>query len=264
MGDGIHVEQKAGIGSQTTQIGNQNNYYGLSPQEACNMTMQLFCDNFPKLQETASKVALERVNELMNEIAQKIERKKLGDMSPFGDPDVQYAVYEAQKNYARFGTKEMLSYLSELIVGRVQNNHTNICLKVSIDKAIELVPMLTSNHLDALSLLCITCKVQSRKVRTITDLKEYLNKIYVTFRKADLASIPYLNMLGCLELYLHDPVEQYAKIYGFDKDLVNMVCPDLIKRTYGDFTTSHVGTVLALTNAGIKWNKEYTLSNWIY
>ena len=264
MSDNITVEQKAATRSNTTQIANQNNYYGLTPKEACDMALQLFYENFPKLEKIAREIVEKRMDELMKEIAQKVEDKKIVDMSPFGDPDVQYVMYEAQKNYARFGTKEMLSHISELIVSRIQHNHGKICLKVAIDKAIELVPMLTESQLDILSLLFFTCKVKLNTIKDIHQLKEHLEEITLAFAKAELSSMSYLNMLGCLELRLHDPVEIYATSYNFREKDVETICPEIIKKTRGDYTTSHIGTILAIVNAESKTPYNFNPEIWIH
>lgn len=70
MGDNTTITQKAAIGSDTIQIGTQNNNYynGLTPTQASQLAINLFMDNFPKLQEAAMKTVQERVNELIREI----------------------------------------------------------------------------------------------------------------------------------------------------------------------------------------------------
>lgn len=259
----ILVEQKAAIGSHTTQIATQNNYYGLSPKEACDLAIEMFNENFPKLKEVAREVVEKRVDELMTEIATQIGRKGLTDMSPFGDPDVQYVIFEAQKNYARFGTKDQLSTLSELVVERIKNHHEKICLKVAIDKAIEIVPMLTAEQLDALSLLFLSCRVIRSDIHNLQQLSDYLNKISSVFANADFSSISYLNMLGCLELYLHNPARDYAKMYKFTEKEVEEICPEIIKETEGDYSTSHIGTILAIVNIELKMNTKFNPSLWI-
>lgn len=138
------IQQHSAFGSQTTQIGVQNNYTGISPESACNMAINLFHDNFPKLQEEARKIVEERIKELMDSVEKKLITRKVEDMTPFTNPDVQYAIFQAQKNYARFGAEERLNILSDLIVNRVENDNTDIILKVAIDKAIEIAPILNS------------------------------------------------------------------------------------------------------------------------
>lgn len=39
MSDSINVIQKAAVGSDTTQIANQNNYYGMTAQEASDLAI---------------------------------------------------------------------------------------------------------------------------------------------------------------------------------------------------------------------------------
>ena len=64
MSDETKIIQKAALGSDTTQIGEQNNYYGMTAEEASNLAIKLFMDNFPRLQEEAKKIAKERAEEL--------------------------------------------------------------------------------------------------------------------------------------------------------------------------------------------------------
>ena len=66
MTDNITITQKSSIGSETTQIANQTNYYGLTPEEASKLAIDLFLNNFPKLQKEAMKTAQSRVDELVS------------------------------------------------------------------------------------------------------------------------------------------------------------------------------------------------------
>lgn len=56
MSNETKIIQKAAIGSDTTQIGSQNNYYGITAEKASELAIKLFMDNFPKLQEDAKKL----------------------------------------------------------------------------------------------------------------------------------------------------------------------------------------------------------------
>lgn len=72
MSDETKIIQKAALGSDTTQIGEQNNYYGMTAEEASNLAIKLFMDNFPRLQEEAKKIAKERAEELCKNIVDKL------------------------------------------------------------------------------------------------------------------------------------------------------------------------------------------------
>ena len=259
----IEIIQRGGIGSDTTQIGIQNNYTGISPSDACDLAMKLFYDNFPKLQACAEETAKKRVEELSEEIVGKLQKSDVTNLEPFKDPDVQYVLFEAQKNYARFGTKEMLENLSDLIVKRVKYHEGDFVLKVAIDKAIEVVQMLTPEQLDLLSLLFICSRVKFDNINNIKSLESFFTLLNTAFQKADFSAIHYLNMLGCLQLFLFDPIEEHVRIYGFKKDEVEKICPNLIKNMQGDYSTSPMGTILAILNAeaklGISFNGSVKL-----
>lgn len=250
----VEVNQRTAFGSTATQIGVQNVYQGLSPTEACALATQLFYDNFPKLQEYARKIVDERISELMDEIAKKLNDKKIQDMSPFADPDVQYATYEAQKSYARFGSKDRLSILAELIASRVQHNSGNILLKTSIDKAIEIAPMLTSSQLDTLSLLSLTNQIQLSSITSLESLQQYVTTISDVFKNADLSkqSTLYLVMIGAMQFQLHNAYEFLARTYGLNPSTVKSICPELILKLSGDFLPSQPGIILGSINASEK------------
>lgn len=258
----IEVNQKAAPGSNATQIGQQNIYNGMSPDQACQMALNLFNQNFPKLQAIAKETAEKRANEFCQEAVQKIVKNGIEDFSPFSDPDVQYTLYEAQKNYARFGTSDMLNSLTSLVAKRVEHDKDFI-LKISIDKAIEITPLLTPAQLDYLSILFICTKTKNRNIVTIEDLKRDLETTAEAFSAADFSSTSYLYMLGCLQLMLHFTPQILAKVYNFKENQVKKICPPIIEQTTGDYTTSYVGTILAIANAEAKTKMRFDPKIWI-
>ena len=264
MSDNIEVTQRAGLGSEVTQIGTQIVYEGLSPAEACKLATDLFAENFPKLQDQAMKTVNARVDELMATVAKKLEEKNTTDMAAFSEPDVQYAVCEAQKSYARFGTKEMLATLSSLIANRVEYNNDNICLKVAIDKAIEISGLLTRKHLDYLALLFSVSQVKFGGINDIEQLKSRLLMLNSFYPKVDTSVFSYLNLLGCLQLGLVDVSEVLGKAYNLPKDQVKTICPDNILQLTGDYTTSHVGTILAITHLEATTPFRFNPEIWVH
>ena len=263
MSELINVEQKSAFGSETTQIATQNNYYGLTPQQACQMAMGLFYDNFPKLQEEAKALVEKRVKKLMDEIAVQICKKNITDMSPLAEPDIQYTIYEAQKNYARFATNESLSTLSSLVAERIKQNDSGICLKVAIDKAISIVGMLSPAQMDHLSILFIATKVKFSDIKTMADFQarfEYLSEVFSSARNSNWS---HLNMLGCLQLDLPDVCDISADKYGLAVSEIKKNCPQLVQNLSGDFSVSPVGAVIAMVNAEQKTSFQFNPKIWI-
>ncbi len=89
----IKQEQKGGIGSNNTQIGEQNNYYGLTPQQASEIAIKLFMDNFPKMMEECKTVAKERATECAQKTIQKYVEKNGSNCENFKDVDVMYTFW---------------------------------------------------------------------------------------------------------------------------------------------------------------------------
>lgn len=192
----------------------------------------------------------------------KIQKCSANDYSVFKEPDTQYILYEAQKNYARFGTKEMLETLTNLVSKRVEYNKETV-LKVSLDKAIEIAPMISQGQLDYLSMLFLCSRVKFNNIRTIEELKRHFEWIVQKFNGADFNSVEYLNMLGCLQIFILDIADNQSKVYGLNKENVDKICPNILKQLEGDYSTSYVGTVLAIINAQQKTGFDFKMETWI-
>lgn len=234
----------------------------LSAEDASKIAIGLFMDNFPKLQVEARKVAKERADEFCQEVMDKLQKCSANDYSVFKEPDTQYILYEAQKNYARFGTKEMLETLTNLVSKRVEYNKETV-LKVSLDKAIEIAPMISQGQLDYLSMLFLCSRVKFDNIKTIEELKQYLELIVQKFDGADFNSSEYLNILGCLQITLLDIIDVLSETYGLNKKDVDKICPDILRQLEGDYSTSYVGTVLAIINAQQKTGFDLKMETWI-
>lgn len=264
MSDEIVIEQKQSLGNIGSQIGQQIVYNGLTPEEASKLAIELFMDNFPKLQQQAMEKAEARINDFCNTLMDKLSKEKSVNYSSFMEPDVQYALYEAQNNYARFGTDEMLSTLSSLVAERVKINREDFSLKVTIDKAISIAGMLSVEQLNHLSLLFIVTKVKFSNINTINDLENHFKIITKAFGNCKGEDWQYLQMLGCLQLELPQIHEKYAEVYNLNIEDVKRICPKTINDLVGDYSTSPVGTILAITNANGKVPYKFDPKIWIH
>ena len=265
MTTNITITQKAAIGSDTTQIGTQNNnYYGLTPLEASKMALDLFMDNFPKLQEEAMKTVRERVDEIIQEIVSKIEEKYAGNYSAFSKPDMQYILVEAEKGYARKGTPELCSILSSLIADRsacAENSY----LEMVLDKAIEVAPSLLPKHLDYLTLIFLYKRVHFGDISTLDDLKKRYCDIHNIFHAPNSQHlVAYFNMLGLLTISLGNGDELLSKSYGFNQKDVAKILPSEYTMIPSDYGLTPIGIVLAIFNAHSKWNQYFNLTTWIH
>ena len=264
MTDNITISQNSAFGSETTQIASQTNYYGMTPAEVSKMVIDLFMDNFPKLQEQAMREVRARIDELMQSVIAEINNKYNGNYTAFSRPGMQYILIEAQKGYARRGTRELCTMLSSLIADRsacVENSY----LEVVLDKAIELVPSLSPVHLDYLTLIFVYKHTKIGGIHTLEDIAKFYSELHTTFSAPTTDNaIPYFEMLGLTTLNLGNGAKMVAKTYGFTEEQVANILPPQYKMIPGDYGLTPVGIVLAIFNAHAKSNIHFNLKTWIH
>lgn len=253
------------IGSHNTQIGQQNNnlYLGMSPEKACEIAMNLFWDNFPKLQQQAMEKVEQLVKEFCDTTVNKIIQEKITDLSPFSTPDMQYILVDAQNSYARFGNDALLSNLSTLIVQRVKFDK-NDYMKIVLDRAIQIIPNLSKQQIDTLTLMFYFKKVKFNNIRTCDDLKNHIDEYCDLFSTCSFEGYSLLNSLGCLDLDLASIPEKLSDTYSLDIEDVKRLCPDKIKNLHPDYSPSHVGIIIAIANSKQKTNLKFKAETWIH
>lgn len=265
MTEKMTITQKATIGSDTTQIANQTNYYGMTPAEASRLAIDLFMENFPRLQEEATKTVQLRVNELIKEVIRQIEEKHASNYSAFSDPDMQYILLEAEKGYARRGTDELCSILSSLIADRSACKDSDY-LKIVLDKAIETVSLLQPEHLNYLSLIFLYKHVKFGDISTLDDIKEKYQEIHRCFNCTINAenAIPFFNMLGLLTLNLGTASKVVSTVYGFSEQEIKEILPPEHGLVPADYGLTPASIVLAIFNARSKIDLDLKLQTWIH
>lgn len=261
----FHIENTSNDNSSQIHVDNRPNIFiGPSLEDVTRIVTNLFLDNFPRMQMIAKEEAEKRMNELWYKIVECLTEKGVTNLTPFMETDVQYVLYEAQKNYARFATPDLLSKLSSLIAERIKHDGDDMCLKVAIDQAISVIGMLTPAHLDYLSALFLTTKVKFANIQSLEQLKKQFDYIDNTFSKSKFSNWQHLNMLGCLQLDLPNVCKYNAKLYNFNVTDVEKICPKNIKDLSGDYSTSPIGTIIAMTHAEQKTFFRFDPKIWIH
>lgn len=268
MSDKTNIRQTVEKGDNSVQIAEQNNYFnnvnvGMNATDACELAIKLFYENFPKLEEKALETVNKRVDEFKKSLLQEFANRKIIDFSALSEPDVQFALVEAQKTYARFGEENMLEYLAKLVVDRIENDNGDISLKVAIDQAIKVIGLLNSAQLDYLSLIFIVKSVRVEGITNCSEFQSFIDRIAEIFKNAAHKSVDYLNMLGCFKLNLGSAIERLHKAYPFLQG-AKINYPQVLSKVPGDYGTSQLGAVLAIVNAQIKSNYRFDMKIWIH
>lgn len=144
--------------------------------------LKVFKDNSLILTEEAYKTILSRAEVLFENFLQKLEETKPEAIESMRDPGMQYCVYNAQKEYAKTGDKDLCKLLVDILVERAKVPERNL-VQIVLDESIKVAPILTSDQFDALSLAFILHSTINRGINSLTSLFQYF--------ESDL--IPYAN-----------------------------------------------------------------------
>lgn len=152
--ESFEIIQENKLGSQSTQIAQQNNYYGMDYQNTKSLCQDLIKNELEKYKSDAEQLAKERNEKFLSTLFEKLHKEKIDDNSmceEFKNPDMQYTFFEAQKAYIRLGTPELENILSNLLVDRTKESNRTL-LQIALAEAVNAVPMLLPSQLDILAL----------------------------------------------------------------------------------------------------------------
>lgn len=198
----VKQEQKGGLGSENTQIAVQNNNYGLTARDAMEMTLQLFRDNFPKLQQEAYEIVEKRINEFTETFFQKLAVSEFSNYQKFVDPAIQYTLFKAQKEYAKTGDEELKEYLISVLLERTKCESRNL-KQIVLDEAINTLPKLTREQIDYLSLSLSLLKLNHANITSLDAFAEMVkNKLMMFFSEnmKDDTFYSYLQITNCVSI----------------------------------------------------------------
>lgn len=201
------------------------NQYGITNDNAKAELLQLFIDNMPVLRKLALDIANERAEELNNSFISQIAKLEKDIMDKLyqrlSEPDMQMAIFETQKNYAKYGDKEKLEQFVKLLISKGLEEATSL-KNLLLDDAITTINKMNQAQIDFLSYLV-------RKHTLILDIKstldiynKYLAKMLIHTYTLDVlthSDVDYLAHLGCI-------IKRPYKI-------IDYTIIDIIKKQYG-------------------------------
>ena len=221
MNNPIELRQDNKRGSQSTQIAEQNNYYGMDYQNTRALCLDLIKDELDTYKNEAETIARERDEKLLKTFFERLYNEKLSDENvceEFKNPDMQYTYVEAQKAYIRLGTQELEDMLADLLVCRVKENKRTL-FQITLSEAMTVVPMLLPEQLDILALCFRLGYTKSLKVNSINSFFDYLNH----------SVLPHISSISDRRsLYQH---LVYAKVGSID--IGQSLLEEIISEDYG-------------------------------
>lgn len=190
---------------------------GISYLDAKEIAIDVFKANFLKLSQQASETAVSRAEELVDSFIEKLEERSPKSVESVETPGLQYALFNAQKEYARTGDKDLSEVLVDILVDRAEEKERNL-MQIVLDESITVVPKLTTSQMDTLSLIFILKYSQNYSVVDDSSLKRYINnyiKPFIENLSKEDSLFQHLEFSGCSSRSIgaHKLQDQFKSTY---------------------------------------------------
>lgn len=164
--------QKAGDSSINIQAQNINIDQNLSYDDVKSISMDVFETNFYRLSHIAANTARERAEKLTCDLLDALKERNPEGLQYANNPDLQYAIFNAQKEYARSGDADLESLLIDILIERANHNEKSDD-RIVLNESLTVAPKLNIKHLDALTVNFLLI----RSALDFEDIEQFCNFI---------------------------------------------------------------------------------------
>lgn len=193
------LEQNAGEGSTSLQAQTMTINQGISYNDAKNIALDVYTSNFTHLAEIAANTARERAEEFFDNFADEMQKRNPEAMNAMRTPAMQISLYEAQKEYAKSGDKDLAEVLIDILVDRAGIPEKNL-VQIVLDESIKVVPKLTNSQLDTLTIAFLLRSARSTRAINLLEFNFYLEesiKPFVGSLSNEKSLFQHLEYCGC-------------------------------------------------------------------
>jgi hypothetical protein len=190
--------QEGGDASVNLQAGSDITL-GANYLEVRQIAMDVFEANFLKLRDEAASLAHKRAEVFIAAFLQEAARNGLPEIPEAKNPDFQYVLFSAQRDYARSGNLDLGELLVQLLVDRARVEERDL-KQIVLNESLTVAPKLTSDHLDALSLVFILKYRGLPRIESLADFHLVLDDLVLPFvagASHKLSAYQHLEYVGC-------------------------------------------------------------------
>jgi len=173
-------DQRSGDNSTNIQAGSITIQTGLTYNDVKEIAEDVFKNNFLIMTGQAKLTAEQRANDLIENFLNRLKQENPSGLETAKDPDMQIALFSAQKSYARYGHEELRNLLVDLLIKRTQTSDNDL-KKIVLNEALEVAPKLTVKQLNSISIRFLIVYSKNDAVNSIESFNTYLNKYLLPF-----------------------------------------------------------------------------------
>jgi hypothetical protein len=211
---------------------------GLSYSEVKEVALDTFQANFYKLANKAAEIAKQRAEEITTSYLEQLQIRDADAINSLKEPDMQYALLMAQKEYARSGDKDLSEMLVDILVERSRIKGRSL-MQIVLNESLEVAPKLTTEQLDILSLVFILKYTKNYMINSLPSLQTYIESTIYPFLiqlTKEQSQYQHLEYTGCGAISIGErqleeiffvnyqgifskgfPLEKYNEILGDNK-----------------------------------------------
>jgi hypothetical protein len=147
----LWLRQRGGDASTNVQAGRDLMLHtGVTIEEVREIALGVFHQNFLELRGIAEDVARGRAERITNDFLDALQERAPNALDSASDPDMQRAIFDAQKEYACSGDEDLEAVLVDLLVDRA-NEHVRETRTIVLNEAITAAPKLTPQQRRAIA-----------------------------------------------------------------------------------------------------------------
>jgi hypothetical protein len=136
---------------------------GVTAEQAREISLEVYRANAIELTGVAAREAAARAEQLIETFLAKLQADKPEGMQSIAQPDMQWTLYRAQREFARSGEEELQNVLVDLLVDRAGQEDRTL-EAIVLNEAIGAVSKLTDAQRRAIA-VCFVCQYSSRLAR---------------------------------------------------------------------------------------------------
>lgn len=192
------MKQEGGDNSTNIQIAG-NATIGVSYEAARQIALDVFKANFYEFSEVATKKALERAEEITEEFVNKFYEEIPHLTLKLEEPSVQSSMYNAQKEYAKTGDKDLEERLLDVLIERIASDERSL-RQIVLDEALLILPKLTNDQVDILTLILSAAYSHHGDVLSIPAFIYFIDNKISKFYPANINNrsfYTHLQFTGC-------------------------------------------------------------------
>lgn len=177
--------------------------YGVSYNDARDIAMNVFKENFSKLSQNAHRLAIDRADEFTINYMYELHQREPQAVENIEDPGVQSDILEAQSGFAKSGDRDLGEILVDILVDRTARTERTTA-SLALSAAISTAQKLTSSHFAALTALFVFKQLRFFQIdhpeQLYQRISHYLSPTRDDMVRLSASDVQYLTALGCITI----------------------------------------------------------------